>query len=201
MLTTRFSSAMVMMAELHADQRRKGGKIPYLAHLLAVAGMVLEHGGDEDTAIAALFHDTLEDQGKKFMGGADALGQYIEMRFGANVRQIVIECSDTDLYPKPPWRERKEAYLASIPHKSPSALLVSCADKVHNSRSLLFDYQKIGNKLWERFAGKQTGILWYYRALVDAFQANPQAPIILVDELNRIVTELEQMVAQEIAAE
>ncbi len=197
MLTPRFSAALTVAAELHAGQWRKNQerKIPYLAHLMAVTALVLEHGGDEDAAIAALLHDAVEDQGGKFQGGADALRSYIEMRFGQIVRQIVDECSDTDVIPKPPWRQRKEAYIAAIPHKSPAALLVSCADKVHNARSLIRDFRQVGDNLWERFAGKKKGTLWYYRELADAFRAHPSAPPILAAELERLVSELEKMAA------
>jgi GTP pyrophosphokinase len=158
-LGPRFSAALALAAELHGSQVRKGSGIPYVAHLLAVTALVIEHGGDEDQAIAAALHDAVEDQ-----GGAEML-QRIDERFGPRVAAIVQACTDAETIPKPPWRARKEAYIVSLEHKPPEALLVSLADKVHNARSILADYERIGEALWERFAGGRDGTLWYYREL------------------------------------
>src|SRR5205085_11747027 len=122
-LTQRFEEALAFAARLHKSQLRKGTGVPYVSHLLAVAGIALEHGADEDEAIAALLHDAIEDQ-----GGA-ATREEIRRRFGDRVVGIVDGCSDTDVSPKPPWRERKEAYIAHVRDASPSVRLVSAADK------------------------------------------------------------------------
>lgn len=159
----RFSAALAFASETHGSQRRKGTAIPYIAHLLAVAALVIEAGGDEDAAIAALLHDAVEDQ-----GGAPML-QQIRERYGDEVAFIVDACSDTDVDPKPEWRQRKEAYVASITVKSEKARLVSLADKVHNAASILHDHQEIGDAVWDRFTGGRDGTLWYYRALTAAF--------------------------------
>ena len=164
----RFSVALAFASELHGDQSRKGTPIPYIAHLLAVTALVIETGADEDTAIAALLHDAVEDQ-----GGRPTL-ERIRARFGQQVADIVESCSDADVTPKPDWRPRKEAYVAAIAHKSPSALLVSLADKVHNAGAILDDYQLVGEEIWSRFKGGRDGTLWYYRALVEAFRDRGQ---------------------------
>lgn len=151
-LSTRFDEALIFASRLHAKQVRKGSGIPYISHLLAVTALVLEHGGGEDEAIAALLHDAIEDQ------GGDATRQEIRRRFGEVVVEIVNGCTDTDSTPKPPWRERKEAYIAHLPTATSSILLVSAADKLHNVRSILNDYRVVGEEIWQRFkAGKQIG--------------------------------------------
>ena len=154
-LTQRFDHAFALAAELHRDQTRKGTEVPYLSHLMAVAGLVLETRAYracdhlEDLAIAALLHDAVEDQGHRI-----TLAQ-IRERFGDRVHDIVAACTDAVVteegQEKPPWRERKEAYLSSIPGKSGDALVVSCADKLHNARSILFDHDWIGDEIWDRF--------------------------------------------------
>lgn len=181
-LSERFSDALRFAAERHADHVRKGTDIPYVAHLLGVASIALECGADENEAIGALLHDAVED-GKARL-------QEIHDRFGAAVADIVAGCSDTDVIPKPAWRTRKETYIAHIPTASPSVQLVSAADKLHNARAILRDYREIGEPLWGRFNGGRAGTLWYYRALVDAFRrvCSP-----LVDELDRVVSELESL--------
>ncbi|HEV3138536.1 MAG TPA: HD domain-containing protein, partial [Pirellulales bacterium] len=137
-LTARFSEALAYAAELHGDQLRKGSGVPYFSHLLAVAAIALEHGASEDEAIAALLHDAVEDQ-----GGAPVRDE-IRRRFGRGVADIVDGCTDADTLPKPPWRERKEKYLAHLPTAGASVQLISAADKLHNARSLLQDYRAIG---------------------------------------------------------
>src|SRR5262249_41201230 len=137
-LSSRFREALVFAAELHRDQVRKGTTVPYVAHLLGVAGIVLEHGADEDEAIAALLHDAVEDQ------GGPPTREAIRRRFGERVAAIVDGCTDADKTPPPPWRARKEACVAHVRHASPSVLLVSAADKLHNSRAILNDYRLDG---------------------------------------------------------
>jgi len=183
MLSERFTAALTYATKLHANQVRKGSGVPYVCHLLGVASIALEYEANEDEAIAALLHDAIEDQ-----GGA-ATREEIRHRFGDNVTAIVDGCTDADTTPKPPWRERKEAYIAHIPTASPSVLLVSAADKLYNARSILKDYRILGESLWERFQGGREGTLWYYRTLVDAFKNTGNTAI--VAELERVVTEIE----------
>jgi len=184
-LGARFEDALAYAAGLHRQQRRKGTEVPYVAHLLAVASIALEHGADEDEAIAALLHDAVEDQ-----GGAPTL-EAIRGRYGEKVADIVAGCTDTDQMPKPPWRRRKEDYVAHVATASPSVRLVSAADKLHNARSILADYRRLGERVFSRFSGGRNGTLWYYRALVNAFRAHGSSP--LVEELERTVSELERL--------
>lgn len=186
MLSNRFTEALTYAAELHAAQVRKGSGVPYIAHLLGVASIALEYGANEEEAIAALLHDAIEDQ------GGDVTRQEIRRRFGDRVTEIVDGCTDADTTPKPPWRQRKEAYLAHIPTASPSVRLVSAADKLYNARSILKDYRLMGDLIWQRFQGGKEGSLWYYRCLVEAFCQVESTPI--VEELDRVVFELEQLV-------
>lgn len=184
-LTARFSEAVTLACILHHTQARKGTQVPYVSHLLAVAGIALEHGATEDEAIAAVLHDAVEDQ------GGQPIAERIRQRFGDNVANIVLECSDTDVVPKPPWKERKERYIEHLATASASARLVSAADKLHNARSLVADYRDVGEALWARFNGGRQGTLDNCRALVDAFATHGQTP--LVAELERVVRELETL--------
>ncbi len=179
----RFSEAVSYAIEKHAHQRRKGSETPYIAHLLGVCGLVIEDGGSEDEAIAALLHDAAEDQGGE--ATLDEIGE----RFGAEVRRIVAACSDTFEMPKPPWRKRKEDYIAAVASKLEDELRVSLADKVHNARSILFDYRVAGESVFDRFRADREETLWYYRALAGAFTERAPGP--LADELVRVVEELE----------
>lgn len=182
-LSTHFEEALVFATQLHAGQTRKGTTIPYISHLLAVTAIVLEHGGNEDEAIAALLHDSIEDQ-----GGASTREE-LRRRFGDRVVEIVDGCTDTDVMPKPPWRERKEAYISHISTASAPVRLVSAADKLHNARAVLEDYRIVGEALWKRFNGGKEGTLWYYRAAVDALRKAGMSP--LIEELDRVVSEIE----------
>ena len=171
MLTQRFDEAFRYAHELHRDQTRKGTFIPYISHLLTVAGLVIEHGGTEDQAIAGLLHDAPEDQ-----GGAATLDE-IRARFGGKVAAIVADCTDAWTDPKPPWRERKEAYLQALSHKPRESLLVSLADKTHNAEAILWDYRRDGEVLWSRFNGGADGTRWYYNALVTVFSVAMPGPL------------------------
>ncbi|PKN57279.1 MAG: phosphohydrolase [Deltaproteobacteria bacterium HGW-Deltaproteobacteria-14] len=186
-LSERFDRALEFTSRLHRRQLRKGTTVPYVSHLLAVAGIALEHGADEDTAIAALLHDAVEDQ-----GGAKTL-EHIRQRFGDRVAGIVAACSDTDRTPKPPWRVRKEAYLEHLAvERDHAVLLVSASDKLHNARTILVDALSLGDATWRRFAGGKEGSLWYYRSVVRTLRANAAAQRFphLVDELDRVVSHL-----------
>ena len=185
-LGERFRSALVLASELHRGQVRKGAKgIPYVGHLLGVASIVIEDGGDEDEAIAALLHDAPEDQ-----GGAATLAR-IRSEYGERVGAIVEACTDTLENPKPPWRERKERYIAHLEEAPEDVLRVSLADKVHNARAILADYREIGEELWSRFRGSREESLWYYRTLADVFSRRRPGP--LADELRRTVDEIEAL--------
>jgi GTP pyrophosphokinase len=186
MLSPRFDVALVFASRLHAGQARKGTAVPYVAHLLAVAAIVLEYGGNETEAIAALLHDAIEDQ-----GGA-ATRETIRRLFGEEVVSIVNGCTDAETTPKPPWRERKEAYVEHVRHATSAVRLVSAADKLHNARSILADLRACGEQIWSRFKGGRDGTLWYYRSLVEAYRAGGQSTP-LVEELDRVVTEIERL--------
>jgi (p)ppGpp synthase/HD superfamily hydrolase len=186
-LGLRFERALLFATRKHSGQTRKGSAIPYIAHLLSVAGLVLEAGGDEDLAIAALLHDVVED-----CGGAPMLRE-VRRRFGKRVAHVVKGCTDTDLNPKPPWRQRKEDYLKHLRTADADIRLVSAADKLHNARSVLADYREIGDAVWQRFQGKRDGTLWYYRALLDEFRRQKANP--LINQLERVILELEALAA------
>jgi len=185
-LSIRFEDALVYAHAVHADQTRKGSAVPYIAHLLGVTSLALEYGADEDQAIGALLHDAAED------AGGEARLADIRARFGDTVAQIVSECTDTCETPKPPWRARKEAYIAHLPRSSAGALLVSCCDKLHNSRAIVADLRQQGAATWEKFRGGRDGSLWYYRTLADFFRTT-SLPRGLVDELSRTVAMMEQL--------
>ena len=182
-LGERFDEALTLARTLHAEQVRRDTAIPYLAHLLAVAALVLEDGGDEEEAIAAVLHDAVEDQ-----GGSSTL-EDIRRRFGDQVADIVDACSDTDEVPKPPWPERKQAYIDHLPSLERSALRVSLADKLHNARAILFDLRHLGEAVWERFStGSADDQLWYYDELARVYEARSAGP--MAAELRRTVDEI-----------
>ncbi|MGH8212404.1 MAG: HD domain-containing protein [Rhodanobacteraceae bacterium] len=170
MLSERFTHAVDYAREAHASQTRKGTSVPYIAHLLGVAALVLEHGGDEGQAIAALLHDTIEDQGEHH-------GQLIRNQFGERVADIVLACTDgtqesraaaqTPDEKRADWSRRKRDYLAHLAHASDDALLVSACDKLHNARAILADLHNpaVGDAVFDRFTGGRDGTLWYYREL------------------------------------
>jgi len=189
-LTPRFEDALVFAARLHGGDVRKGTTIPYVSHVLGVASLALEHGANEDEAIGALLHDTVEDT----KGDAGSVRTEIGRRFGAAVLDIVDGCTDTTEKPKPEFRRRKERYIAHLPEASPSVRLVSASDKLYNARAILSDYRAIGEALWARFNGGRSGTLWYYRALADAFRT--LGPGRLAEELDRVVSEIEQLAGQ-----
>lgn len=184
MLSHRFIQAFEYAFELHARQTRKETSVPYISHLMSVAALVLENGGDEDQAIAGLLHDAVEDQ-----GGLEVLA-VIRERFGERVARIVEGCTDATTIPKPPWHARKEQYLTHLEQADTDVQLVSLADKLHNARSLLIDLQSVGPTIWERFNGGKEGTLWYYRSLVNFFHG--RNPLAITNELSRIVSKIEQ---------
>jgi (p)ppGpp synthase/HD superfamily hydrolase len=184
-LSRQFEKALVYATRVHGGQLRKKTKIPYIAHILGVTAIALEYGANETEAIAALLHDAVED-----CGGAKRLRD-IERKFGKAVAKIVDGCTDTDQVPKPPWLERKKAYVAHVRDASMPTKLVSASDKLHNIRAILMNYREEGEKLWTRFNGGKHGTLWYYRALVTAFSGKRIQP--LIQEIDRVLTELERL--------
>jgi len=188
-LSSRFEEALLYATRLHAEQTRKGSGAPYVSHLLAVASLVLEAGGDEDTAIAALLHDAAEDQ------GGEATLMEIRAQFGAPVADIVAACSDTFETPKPPWHDRKRAYISHLRSAPPPVLLVSCADKLHNARAITSDYRQIGDTLWARFHAGRDDILWYYREISGVFSERGPQP--LATELALVVQDMHRETAQD----
>ena len=163
-LGPRLQRAFRYAAEKHAGQTRKQTAVPYLSHLMAVASLVLEAGGDEDMAIAALLHDVVED-----CGGMPRLRE-VRKLFGRRVANIVEGCTDSFGEPKAEWIERKKDYLREVTQADAETRLVSASDKLHNVRTILADYRKDGEAIWARFSGKKEGTLWYYRALSDEYQ-------------------------------
>ncbi|MGB3651692.1 MAG: HD domain-containing protein [Rivularia sp. (in: cyanobacteria)] len=181
-LTEKFAQALVYATQLHANQTRKVDKIPYISHLMSVSSLILEAGGSEDEAIAGLLHDAVEDQGGK------ATREEIRQKFGETVVEIVDGCTESDITPKPPWKERKVNYIENIRNASDSVKLVSLADKLHNARSLSIGYRNKGDELWNYFSGSKEDKLWFYGELLKIYQ---QGNInFMTVELERILQEL-----------
>ncbi len=178
-LGERFQQALQYARHAHGGQTRKGTNIPYISHLMAVASLVLDDGGDEDEAIGGLLHDVAED-----CGGRSRL-EDVRAHFGDKVARIVEGCTDSWKTPKDQWIERKKAYLAHAHALPPEVLRVSAADKVHNAYAILRDLRTIGERVWERFSAGPDDVLWYYDSLVRAFRESGGGP--LVEELARIV--------------
>lgn len=198
-LTERFDRALRLAVDLHRGDLRKGSATPYVAHLLSVCALVLEDGGSEEEAIAALLHDALEDHPQAISRAE------IAAAFGERVLTLVEGCTDTPAdYAggrKPPWRGRKEGYVAHVRGADAGGVRVSLADKVHNARAILADYRRIGDAVWTRFsvgrsdpAEIRAEVLWYYRAMADAFR-HAGAAGYLIEELERTLEEIERLVA------
>lgn len=191
-LTERFEHALAYACRVHGRQTRKGPDgIPYIGHLLGVASLVVEDGGDEDEAIAALLHDAVEDQ-----GGAPRLAD-IQARFGKRVATIVEGCTDADTIPKPEWLPRKRRYIRHLRSAPADVLRVSCADKLQNARAILADYRTLADALFSRFNGRKAGTLWYYACLVNVFKS--VGPRSLAEELEQVVRELRERAAPGLA--
>ena len=184
-LSKRFIFALGYAAKLHAKQIRTRTERPYIGHLLGVASIVIEYGGDEDMAIAALLHDAVEDQ-----GGLPRLRE-IRKKFGRRVARIVDGCTDAYFRSNSPWFERKRSYIARLAGEKEDVRLVSAADKLSNARETLYEVRVHGDSVYDRFAGKKSGTLWYYRELLRVFREAGINP--LVEELDRVVTELETL--------
>ncbi len=182
LLSDRFQEALIYATQLHAYQVRKGSTVPYISHLMSVAALVLEDGGDEEQAIAALLHDAIEDQ------GGELIRQEILLKFGENVATVVEGCTESDIVPKPPWRERKLATINKLRHAPPKIRRVILADKLHNARSILADWHRYGEDVWYRFKGGKQGTLWYYSSIVQVNQEKDDS--FLKTELARVVKQL-----------
>ncbi len=180
----RLAEAFAFAASVHRTQLRKATTIPYVAHLMSVSALVLEHGGDEEQAMAGLLHDVIEDGGPEYE-------PVIRHLFGERVAALVRACTDADVKPKPPWRERKETYIAHLREAAPDALLVSACDKLHNARAIVADQQVIGNTMFARFTGGKDGSLWYYKTLSAVFLERLPGP--LADELDRTVRQMQML--------
>jgi len=191
LLSVKYSFALAYAAEVHAHQKRKGTEIPYVSHLLAVGSLVLEHGGTENEAIAALLHDAGEDQ-----GGLDRLAEISE-KFGEEVAGIVAGCTDDVNEKKAEWRVRKERYLDHLPKATDSVRLVSCADKTHNARAIVSDLRMMGDAVFSRFNGGKEGTLWYYRALADVFLG--LGPTRLAGELDSAVRAMHEIAGEPVS--
>lgn len=185
-LGPRFQEALAFAAQVHTGQFRKGTTIPYVSHVLAATATVLEHGADEEVAIACLLHDAVED------GGGMPVLEEIRTRFGPGVAALVLECTDATVTPKPPWRGRKEAYLAHLAVASAGARLIVLGDKLHNASSLVRDLRTAGPALWDRFNAGPEDTAWYYRSVVEILGGKDRTP--LLEELDAVVRELEEAV-------
>lgn len=188
--SSRIEQAWAMAARLHKEQRRKGGDIPYIRHLEAVADIVREHGGSEDQIIAALLHDGPED-----VGGLRTLEEICDS-FGPHVARLVEDCSDSlseDPKNKEAWGLRKERYIQHVRGESAAeSLLVSLADKIHNLRSISEDQEALGEEIWNRFSRSKYATLWYYRALLVSFEGRAaELPEALLEEMRQMLLKLE----------
>jgi (p)ppGpp synthase/HD superfamily hydrolase len=188
-LSSRFTKAFELAFDIHREQTKKGTTVPYISHLLEVAGLVLSYGGTEDEAIAALLHDSVEDHPD------DPSTKSIGERFGARVLSIVESCSDSNVIPKPPWRGRKESYIEHLRHADESVLMVAAADKLANARAVIKDYRAVGDQVWERFNAGKPDQLWYYRTVTDVLikAAGDGRVRALAEELKLAVQELERL--------
>jgi len=195
-LTDRFSRAIDYARHLHIE-RRKATRIPYMAHLLGVASLVMGEAGQvpfpvtEDMVIAALLHDAAEDH-----GGQTRI-EDIRCNFGPQVARMVEGLSDTfveDPSEKEDWEQRKKRYLKRLPDESPETQLISAADKLYNARTILDEYRAIGSKVWDRFHRSRDQQLWYFQALLNIFKSAGTNRI--VEELDRVVVQLENISRQ-----
>ncbi len=183
----RLARALALAERLHRDQMRKASSIPYVSHLLAVAALTLEYGGDEDQAMAALLHDAAEDQ-----GGVATL-EMIRDDFGDRVAAIVAACSDTFETPKPEWRARKESFISGLESISLDALLVVAADKLHNATTMVEGYGAIGIELWSRFTGSRDQQLWYLESVAEICVQRLRGDALrLADRLSSVVAQLKE---------
>jgi (p)ppGpp synthase/HD superfamily hydrolase len=182
---SRLAEALAWAIDAHSGQRKKGTDVPYHAHLLGVASLVLNDGGDEDEAVAAVLHDLVED--------TNATVEDVRERFGERVARIVDACTDAYDRPKPEWWGRKRAYIGHLQTAQADELRVSLADKLYNARMILEDLRLRGDDLWRVFGAGREGQVWYYRSLANVFLERDAGPMAI--ELDRVVREIEREVA------
>lgn len=178
----QYLKALVYANELHFDQKRKSTEIPYLTHLMHVSAYVIEFGGDEDQAIAALLHDAIEDQHTR------TSFEEIQRTFGDEVARIVKACTDAETTPKPPWKERKLSYLEGLKKKDARVKLVVACDKLHNAQSIVRDVQTIGPEVWSRFTASKEETIWYYKSIVESLESMKGSPVyfLLSEEVKKM---------------
>ena len=191
-LSIRFDHALLFAAQVHRNQERKKSGVPYISHLLGVAAIVLDYGGDEDMGIAALLHDAAEDHGGKAMLAA------ISQMFGPRVAKIVDGCTDSygdEGKNKPKWYPRKLRYIRRMRHEDAETRFVSAADKLYNARAILRDVRQYGDSAFGSFSAPKAKVLWYYRSLVREYRAAGVTHQLkpLLDDYDRVVTELEHL--------
>lgn len=184
--TSKFAEALKVAAIMFAGKSKKGGNIPYISHLLGTCAIALEHGANEDEAIAAILHDAIEDIAPVEEAKATVA------RFGPEVLRIVEGCSDSSGHPKPPWRDRKAAYIAHLETADRSVLLVSASDKLHNARAIAADLRQHGPSVWKRFNAPREAQLWYYRGLLRVFRARLTDAPALIREIGLAVEEMDR---------
>lgn len=182
-LTHRFESALTYAAQLHSTQLRKQSTVPYISHLLGVASLVLEDGGDEDQAIAALLHDAVEDQ------GGSSTREAIRQRYGEQVTRLIDGCTEIQSHPQPSWKIRKLNYIDALQQAPPEVLRITLADKLHNARSILFGRHELGAAVWDRFGAPKEEVLWFYRRVADVIGASLDSP--MLKELSQVLKQLE----------
>ncbi len=180
MLTKKYKKALDYALLAHAHHTRKGSDIPYFSHVIGVSSLVLEYRGNEAQAIAGLLHDIIEDCGIEHK-------PLIQEKFGDTVLQLVMDCTDSVSLPKPAWKIRKEAYIASLDDKADSSLLVSCCDKIHNARAIDRDYAEKGERFWDIFKPDKNAIEWYYKNITEKFL---NRDIRAAKELERVVNHI-----------
>ena len=186
----KYKKALDFAYKIHFDQNRKKTKIPYFTHLVSVSNHVIEDGGTTDDAIGGLLHDAVEDQ-----GGLKTLKK-IRKLFGNKVAQIVNECSDTIVVPKPPWLTRKKKYLSDIKKKSQSSMFVSLCDKLHNGSSIVNDYKRKGKEVWTRFSATPKQVAWYYEGLYKEFSKHLKGHKVLKDNYLSVVKEIKKLASK-----
>jgi (p)ppGpp synthase/HD superfamily hydrolase len=189
MLTAKIAHALALAVEAHTGQKRKGTDIPYIAHPMAVAAIALEHGADEEQAMAALLHDAVEDGGAPY-------AQRIRALFGDRVANIVEGCTDgvpDENGKKEEWKPRKDRYLAHLPQAGQDVLLVSGSDKLHNALAIVSDLQRIGVKVFDRFSSSQSETLWYYDELA---KIHTQQATSVAKALRQTVDRMKQLAGQ-----
>jgi (p)ppGpp synthase/HD superfamily hydrolase len=189
-LTGRLSSAFTFANKLHASQIRKLTNTPYVSHLMSVAALVMEYGGDQDCVISALLHDALEDQAASYERGPAGLRVDIEMYFGKRVLGIVEELTETDEDPKPPWTQRKRKYLAHLEKASPEAALVAACDKLHNVTTTLSDFIEKGNAVWDKFNSDRASQRWWYDEVMNTLSTRGDVPKVLLRRLELTIFDL-----------